>query len=122
MNMSNLLFHPARVILSLSGIICALIASAYFGSSSAMIPAVLVILRFLVSGRRNLTGIGVVLVLAYVGLLFWQPDRLEIEYSSIGSNFAYASLAFMLLAGLHLWVTVRSTASTIPEDLTGRTR
>jgi hypothetical protein len=122
MDLDNLLLHPARVTLSLVGVIGALIAYAYFGSSSAMIPGLLFIMRFLGSGRRCLTVIGVVLFLVHVGLLRWQPDHLQIENFSLGSNLVYASLASMFLASLHLWITSRSIASTIPEDLTGRTR
>jgi hypothetical protein len=112
MDLSNLLFHPVRVILSLTGVILALIAWFYFASPFAMMPTVLLISRFVLSGERYVTGIGVVLLLLFGGCQLWQPDHLPIEDSEFGRDLVYVSLAFMLLSILHLWLSSRSVGST----------
>lgn len=106
--MDNLLHHPLRVALTLAGFLCALSALTFFGGVAPpvmVMPFIPIIFQFIGSPRRSQAAIGwVMLMLLTISYLM---RRIEIAAFQFENLITYGGLLFLLLAGLHLFVSER---------------
>lgn len=105
--MDNLLNHPLRVTLTLAGFLCALFASTFFGGAAPamLIPFIPLIFQFIGSSRRSQAVIGWIMLTLLLASFY--VGRIEIGASQFESFITYGGMIFLLLAGLHLFVSER---------------
>jgi hypothetical protein len=103
--MDNLLHHPLRVALILTGFLCALLALTFFGGGAAamMIPYIAIILRFIGSPQKSLVVTGWLLL--FLMIISLCVRRIEIDGFRFENHVILGGPLLLLFAGLHLLVS-----------------
>jgi hypothetical protein len=101
--MTNLLDNTFRIVLILSGILCALAAFAFFHSPAMVLPYIPILFQFIGSKKRSLVIMGWLLIVLIITCLILN-GRIQIDGFRLEWLVILGAPILLLLAGLHLLV------------------